>query len=114
MGEVAADGADATAAAATARSQSVLYFSHRVKSLVSALDIDYAPATVDTVADTADTAASTRQTHRLAVQDHQGCPMSLVHHSCCHSLLLDSSKYRLVLATKAVQNLPTTLFVTCL
>ena len=61
--------------------------------LASALNIEKAPATVDTAADTAGTAASTRQTRKLADQALQGCPTSLDHHSCCRILrLLQSAK----------------------
>lgn len=100
--EAAAGGADATAAAATARLQSDLYFSKLSVYLATALNIDKAPATVDTAADTAGTAASTRQTRKLADQALQGCPTSLDHHSCCRILLLlQSAKYRIFIAIVA-------------
>ena len=61
--------------------------------LASALNIEKAPATVDTAADTAGTAANIRQNRKLADQDLQGFPRSWDHHFCCHILLLSAEKY---------------------
>ena len=76
------------------QSHSQICIFQNCRYLASALNIEKAPATVDTAADTAGIAASTQQTRKLADQALQGCPRSSDLHSCSRILLLlVSAKY---------------------